>query len=85
MNATTLYTYATLAPIALGDLLVTGTKPGTAMKSEPMRMNGREFHQPGSGVLRERLAGLVNHLRLLKVTTMMTHEIAQIVGAANQK
>jgi circadian clock protein KaiC len=30
--------------------------------------------------LRQRVAGLVNHLRLLKVTTLMTHEIAQIVG-----
>lgn len=32
--------------------------------------------------LRERIAGLMNHLRLLKVTTLMTHEIAQIVGPA---
>lgn len=35
--------------------------------------------QPGTE-LRQRIAGLVNHLRLLKVTTLMTHEIAQIVG-----
>ncbi len=35
--------------------------------------------QPGAE-LRQRVAGLVNHLRLLKVTTVMTHEIAQIVG-----
>jgi circadian clock protein KaiC len=43
-------------------------------------MSHFEFHAPGNGDLRERLAGLVNHLRLLKVTTLMTHEIAQIVG-----
>lgn len=35
--------------------------------------------QPGTE-LRQRISGLVNHLRLLKVTTLMTHEIAQIVG-----
>ncbi len=35
--------------------------------------------QPGAE-LRQRIAGLVNHLRLLQVTTLMTHEIAQIVG-----
>lgn len=43
-------------------------------------MSHFEFHGAGGGGLRERLAGLVNHLRLLKVTTLMTHEIAQIVG-----
>lgn len=43
-------------------------------------MSHFEFRKPGSAALRERLAGLVNHLRLRKVTTMMTHEIAQIVG-----
>jgi circadian clock protein KaiC len=43
-------------------------------------MSHFEFHGPSGGDLRERLAGLVNHLRLLKVTTLMTHEIAQIIG-----
>jgi hypothetical protein len=35
-------------PVAIGDLLVTGDKPGTAMLSEPMDINGRRFHQPGT-------------------------------------
>lgn len=35
-------------PVHVGDLLVTGTKPGTAMVSEPMEINGRKFHQPGT-------------------------------------
>lgn len=39
---------ATAAPIAIGDLLVTSSKPGMAMKSQPMQMNGRNFHQPGT-------------------------------------
>ena len=39
---------ATLAPIAVGDLLVTSEKRGVAMKSEPMEMHGRRFHQPGT-------------------------------------
>jgi hypothetical protein len=36
------------APIHIGDLLVTSDRPGTAMKSEPMNVNGRKFHQPGT-------------------------------------
>ncbi len=36
---------------------------------------GLEAHQ-----LRERLGGLVNHLRLLDVSTIVTHEIPQIMG-----
>ncbi|HEV7240868.1 MAG TPA: hypothetical protein VGQ36_16640 [Thermoanaerobaculia bacterium] len=39
---------ATRAPIRIGDLLVSGDRPGTAMRSEPMEMNGRAFHQPGT-------------------------------------
>ena len=39
---------ATAAPIRVGDLLVTGSKPGTAMKSMPIEMQGRKFHQPGT-------------------------------------
>lgn len=34
--------------IKVGDLLVTSDKPGTAMKSEPVTMAGRKFHQPGT-------------------------------------
>jgi hypothetical protein len=39
---------ASRQPIRIGDLLVTGDKPGTAMRSEPMVVNGRSFHQPGT-------------------------------------
>ena len=35
-------------PIGVGDLLVTSDIPGTAMRSEPMDINGRKFHQPGT-------------------------------------
>jgi hypothetical protein len=34
--------------IALGDLLVTSDVPGMAMKSLPLSINGRSFHQPGT-------------------------------------
>ncbi len=36
------------SPIRIGDLLVTSDLPGTAMRSEPMLLNGRKFHQPGT-------------------------------------
>lgn len=39
---------ATAAPIRIGDLLVTSSRPGMAMRSEPVRMRGRQFHQPGT-------------------------------------
>lgn len=39
---------ARLKPIQIGDLLVTSDTSGTAMRSEPMAINGREFHQPGT-------------------------------------
>ena len=39
---------ATRAPIRVGDLLVTGERPGMAMRSEPVEINGRAFHQPGT-------------------------------------
>jgi hypothetical protein len=50
---------ATAAPIAIGDLLVTSAKSGMAMRSEPMEINGRKFHQPGTiiGKALEPLAG----------------------------
>lgn len=34
--------------IHVGDLLVTGEEPGTAMKSQPVELGGRKFHQPGT-------------------------------------
>jgi hypothetical protein len=39
---------ATKNPVRVGDLLVTSDKEGVAMKSEPMEINGRPFHQPGT-------------------------------------
>jgi hypothetical protein len=39
---------ATRAPIAIGDLLVTGGKPGTAIKSKPIVVNGIRMHRPGT-------------------------------------
>lgn len=39
---------ATQSTIHIGDLLVTSDKSGMAMKSEPMEVNGRHFHQPGT-------------------------------------
>jgi hypothetical protein len=35
-------------PIRRGDLLVTSDIPGTAMRSVPITINGRTFHQPGT-------------------------------------
>jgi hypothetical protein len=34
--------------VNIGDLLVTSDVPGTAMRSEPIDVNGRKFHQPGT-------------------------------------
>ena len=39
---------ATTKPIRVGDLLVTGNKEGTAMRSEPFFVNGIPFHRPGT-------------------------------------
>jgi hypothetical protein len=39
---------ARVNPVLVGDLLVTSDTPGTAMRSEPMSINGRAFHQPGT-------------------------------------
>ena len=39
---------ATSHPIHIGDLLVTSDKPGMAMRSEPIEVNGRRLHQPGT-------------------------------------
>jgi hypothetical protein len=36
------------APIHIGDLLVTSDLPGTAMRSEPLVIDGRRLHQPGT-------------------------------------
>jgi hypothetical protein len=39
---------ASHAAVGIGDLLVTSDTPGFAMKSEPLEMHGRSFHQPGT-------------------------------------
>lgn len=39
---------ASKAAIHLGDLLVTSDKSGVAMRSEPIDLNGRKIHQPGT-------------------------------------
>jgi len=41
---------ATKQSIAIGDLLVTGTKPGVAMKSIPIDVQGISMHRPGTVV-----------------------------------
>jgi hypothetical protein len=55
------------APIKVGDLLVTSSVAGTAMKSEPMDINGRKFHQPGTiiGKALEPLAGGTGEILVL--------------------
>jgi hypothetical protein len=39
---------ATSASIGIGDLLVTSDKPGLAMRSVAVEINGRQFHEPGT-------------------------------------
>jgi hypothetical protein len=39
---------ATAGAIAIGDLLVTSDKTGTAMKSQPIDIGGVQFHRPGT-------------------------------------
>ena len=39
---------ATLAPICVGDLLVTGNQAGVAMKSQPLDLGGVPIHRPGT-------------------------------------
>lgn len=39
---------ATNHPIATGDLLVTGEKPGVAMRSDPVDLGGVKIHRPGT-------------------------------------
>jgi hypothetical protein len=41
---------ASRQPIAIGDLLVTSDKPGLAMKSIPVDLQGIAFHRPGTVV-----------------------------------
>ena len=54
-------------PVRVGDLLVTSDLSGTAMRSEPMDLNGRPFHQPGTiiGKALEPLDGGVGEILVL--------------------
>lgn len=54
-------------PIAIGDLLVTSGSSGMAMKSEPMQIGGRSFHQPGTiiGKALEPLSGGTGEILVL--------------------
>lgn len=58
---------ARTAAVRVGDLLVTSDIPGTAMKSEPMQIQGRKFHQPGTiiGKALEPLADGVGEILVL--------------------
>jgi hypothetical protein len=55
------------APIRIGDLLVTSDQPGTAMRSQPLEISGRAFHQPGTilGKALEPLDGGVGEILVL--------------------
>lgn len=41
-------TTARSGPIRIGDLLVTSSLPGVAMRSEPIQLGGVSFHRPGT-------------------------------------
>lgn len=58
---------ATKEAVHIGDLLVTSDKPGVAMKSIPMQINGRSFHQPGTviGKALEPLSGTSGEILVL--------------------
>ena len=58
---------ARIHAVQVGDLLVTSDMPGTAMRSEPMDINGRQFHQPGTiiGKALEPLEGGVGEILVL--------------------
>lgn len=58
---------ATLAPIRIGDLLVSSEKAGTAMKSQPIEIQGISIHRPGTviGKALEPLDGGVGEILVL--------------------
>jgi hypothetical protein len=58
---------ATTSAVRVGDLLVTSDKSGMAMRSEPVSIGGRAFHQPGTiiGKALEPLAGGTGEILVL--------------------
>jgi hypothetical protein len=58
---------ASRAPIHIGDLLVTSDVEGVAMKSQPLMIQGRSFHSPGTliGKALEPLEGGVGEILVL--------------------
>lgn len=75
------------------DVLLAETEPGRTILDEAIAELGAtrlvidsmthfEFLGRRPHELREDMAGLMNHLRLLDVTTIVTHEIPEIIGQA---
>ncbi len=75
------------------DVLLAETKPGRTILDESIEEIGAkrlvidsmthfEFLGHKDHQLRDDLSGLMNHLRLLEVTTLVTHEIPEIIGPA---
>jgi len=75
------------------DVLLAETRPGETLLDEVMREVGAqrlvidsmahfEFLGHPESQLRTELAGLMNHLRIGNVTTLITHEIPDIIGPA---
>lgn len=73
------------------DVLLAETRPGRTILDESIEEVGArrlvidsmthfEFLGKDGHELREAVAGLMNHLRLLDVTTLVTHEIPDIIG-----
>ncbi|MES2155065.1 MAG: ATPase domain-containing protein [bacterium] len=75
------------------DVLLAESAPGITLLDEAIRdigakrlvidsMTHFEFMGHDGPRLREEMAGLMNHLRLVDVTTLITHEIPDIIGPA---
>lgn len=73
------------------DVLLAETKPGRTILDEAIEEVGArrlvvdsmahfEFLNKEAPELRDAVSGLMNHLRLLDVTTLVTHEIPEIIG-----
>lgn len=73
------------------DVLLASPEEGESLLREAVREIGAkrlvidsmahfEFSDRPNAKLRQEISGLMNHLRMLGVTTLLTHEAAQIVG-----